>query len=99
MKARKKGTNEPFANVASVLLSSGGCILARDVEFEQEPNTSDHWQDVRERAAIAVLPQCLKIIQDVLWRGGSLTEDTIVKQAATNAVDYADALVKKLKGE
>lgn len=96
MKARRKGTNEPFQKVASVCLCSGGYILIKDVEFEPTP---DHWQDVRERAAIAVLPQCLKIVQDVLLRGGSLTEDTIAKQAATNAVDYADALVKELKGE
>jgi hypothetical protein len=34
-----------------------------------------------------------------LWRGGSLTEETITKQAAVNAVEYADALVAKLKGE
>lgn len=96
MKARRKGTNEPFQKVASVCLCSGGYILIKDVEFEQEP-TSNHWQDVRERAAIAVLPQCLKIIQDVLLRGGSLIEDTIAKQAAANAVDYADELVKKTK--
>lgn len=143
MKARRKGTNEPFQKVASVCLCSGGYVLIKDVEFEQEPTveipfgakdselqeatyhipegyhaeingnavvikkgelinntlSQDHWQDLRERAAIAVLPQCLKIVQDVLWRGGSLTEDTIAKQAATNAVDYADALVKILKGE
>ena len=100
MKARRKGTNEPFQKVASVCLCSGGYILIKDVEFEQEQEpTSDHWQDVRERAAIAVLPQCVKIVQDVLWRGGSLTEETITKQAAVNAVEYADALVAKLKGE
>jgi hypothetical protein len=49
--------------------------------------------------ASAVLPQCLKTVQDVLLRGGSLVEDTIAKQAAVNAVEYADALGKKLKGE
>lgn len=98
MKARRKGTNEPFQKIASVCLCSGGYILIKDVEFEQEP-TSDHWQEVRERAAIAVLPQCLKIIQDVLLRGGSLTEETIAKQVAVNAIEYADALVEKLKGE
>ena len=143
MKARRKGTNDPFQKVASVCLCSGGYILIKDVEFEQEPTveipfgakdselqevtyyipngyhaeingnavvikkgelinntlSQDHWQDVRERAAIAILPQCLKTIQDVLLRGGSLTEEAITKQAAVNAVEYADALVAKLKGE
>ena len=78
---------------------NGNAVVIKKSELINDTPSQDHWQDVRERAAIAVLPQCLKIIQDVLWRGGSLTEDTIVKQAATNAVDYADALVKKLKGE
>lgn len=99
MKARRKGTNEPFQKVASVCLCSGGYILIKDVEFEQEPNTLDHWQDVRERAAIAIAPQCLKIVQDVLFRGGAINEETVAKQVAVNAVEYADALVEKLKGE
>jgi len=37
MKARRKGTSEPFQKVASVCLCSGGYILIKDVEFEQEP--------------------------------------------------------------
>lgn len=60
---KKKGTNDPFQKVTSVCLCSGGYILIKDVEFKQEQEpTSDYWQDVRERAAIAVLPQCLKIV-------------------------------------
>ena len=78
---------------------NGNAVVIKKGELINNTPSQDHWQDVRERAAIAVLPQCLKITQDVLWRGGSLTEDTIAKQAATNAVDYADALVEKLKGE
>jgi hypothetical protein len=41
MKARRKGTNEPFQKVASVNLCSGGYILIKDVEFEQEPIVHD----------------------------------------------------------
>ena len=33
MKARKKGTNEPFQKVASVCLCSGGYILIKDAEI------------------------------------------------------------------
>ena len=69
------------------------------IPISPEEEQLRHWQDLRERAAIAVLPQCLKTVQDVLLRGGSLIEDTITKQAAVIAVEYADALVKKLKGE
>lgn len=90
MKARKKGTNDPFQKVASVCLSSGGHILIKDVEFEQEPNTIDHWQDVRERAAIAAM-------QGVMNFFGSLDYDR--ETIAEPAVKQADVLVKKLKGE
>ena len=89
MKARRKGTNEPFQKVASVCLCSGGYILLKDVEFEQEPNTSDHWQDVRERAAIAAM-------QGLLANGGDAYTELAI---ATEAVIYADGLVEKLKGE
>lgn len=69
------------------------------IPFSPEEEQLRHWQDLRERVAIAVLPQCIKTVQDVLLRGGSLVEDTIAKQAVAIAVDYADTLVKKLKGE
>lgn len=69
------------------------------IPISPEEEQLRHWQDLRERVAIAVLPQCIKTVQDVLLRGGSLIEDTVAKQAAVNAVEYADALVKKLKGE
>ena len=89
MKARRKGTNEPFQKVASVCLCSGGYILIKDVEFEQEPNTSDHWQDVRERAAIAAM-------QGLLEHNGDAHTESFI---AINALIYANALVEKLKEE
>ena len=95
MKARRKGTNEPFQKVASVCLCSGGYILIKDVEFEQEQEpTSDHWQDVRERAAIAALQGLLSapLIEDV-------NLNSSVKEITDLSVVLANALVKKLKGE
>lgn len=93
MKARRKGTNEPFQKVASVCLCSGGYILIKDVEFEQEHNISDHWQDVRERAAIAAM-QCM--IKEIYGETNYTLEE---EKIARYSVCYADALVKKLKGE
>lgn len=91
MKARRKGTNEPFQKVASVCLCSGGYILIKDVEFEQEP-TPDHWQDVRERAAIAAMHAfCVS--------PSSGAENITLDQMAKHVVKVADALVKELKGE
>ena len=93
MKARRKGTNEPFQKVASVCLCSGGYILIKDVEFEQEPNTIDHWQDGRERAAIAALQAyCAAPVN-------KCTKSITIDDATELAVKIADALVKKLKGE
>jgi hypothetical protein len=43
-----------------------------------------HWQDVRERAAIAAL-------------GGLLANTNLVSEVIKVAVDYANALVKRLK--
>lgn len=54
---------------------------------------------VREKAAIAALPECIKVVQEVLLRGGSIEEITISKQVAKMATQYADALVEELKGE
>lgn len=88
MKARRKGTNEPFQKVAQVCLCSGGYILIKDVEFEQEPNTPDHWQDWRERAAIAAMQGMLA--------SGRWSDKRII---AEYSVEYADALVEILKGE
>jgi hypothetical protein len=94
MKARRKGTNEPFQKVASVCLCSGGYILIKDVEFEQEQEpTSDHQQDLRERAAIAAIQAfCAAPVNKD-------TESMTIDDATKFAVEIADALVKKLQGE
>ena len=90
MKARRKGTNEPFQKVASVCLCSGGYILIKDVEFEQ-----DRWQDVRERAAMLAMQSIIPTQQGkyMLCDAHKMYDD-----CANEAIKYADALVKKLKG-
>ena len=95
MKARRKGTNDPFEDVASVLFYKGGCILGRDVEFEQEHNISDHWQDVRERAAIAAMQGYMSCKCQLVGTINLAMAEGIAEQA----ILIADALVKKLKGE
>lgn len=55
------------------------------------------WDEVKCQAAVSVLPQCVAIINDVLLRGGQLTEDNAAKQAAVMAVSYAKELVNELK--
>jgi hypothetical protein len=71
---------------------------ANRIEFEQEktqqePNTIDHWQDVRERAVIAAIQTfCSAPVNKV-------TETMTIDDATKFAIEIADALVEKLKGE
>lgn len=96
MKARVKGTDDPFRDIETVEIKDVcGIYFANDMEFETTP---DHWQDVRERAAIAVFPQFVKTTMEILSQGGEIKMD-VKELAATNAVVYADALIRKLKGE
>ena len=93
MKARLNGTKDPFVEITEVSLANKPYVVysADRIEFEQEQEpTSDHWQEVRERAAIAAM-------QGVMNYFGSIDYDreTIAKMA----VEQADALVEKLKGE
>ena len=107
MKARRKGTNEPFKEIESVELKGVcGIYFAKDVEFEQdrcqEPcklnpekdlsNPIDHWQDVRERAAIAAMHAfCVS--------PSSGAENITLDKMAQHVVKVADAFVEKLKRE
>lgn len=91
MKARRKGKNEPFQKVASVCLCSGGYILIKDVEFEQEPNPTDHWQEVRERAAIAAMQGYMSCKCQLVGTINLAMAEGIADQA----IMIADTLVKK----
>ena len=92
MKARIKGFDTPFREIETLTMKGiNGTYFADDVEFEQKPQpVSDHWQDVRERAAIAAM-------QGVMNFFGSI--DYSRETIAELAVMQADALVEKLKGE
>lgn len=92
MKARIKGTDEPFRDIETVEIKGVcGIYFAKDVEFE---STLDHWQEVRERAAIAAMQGLLSapLIEGV-------NPNPSVEEVTDLAVKLADALVKKLKGE
>lgn len=97
MKARRKGETIPFDDVYQIVIGRGlnaKYIPINDVEFEQEqePNTIYHWQDLRERAAIAAMHAfCVS--------PSSYTGNIPLDKMAQHVVEIADALVKKLKGE
>jgi hypothetical protein len=95
MKARIKETGEivNLASYATITLdqcdSWGNPIEMKpeEVELIQEVTEDEHWQDVREKAAIAALGGLLANTNKI---GG---EDVFTKVA----VDFANALVKRLK--
>lgn len=96
MKARIKKTGEivNLASYATITLeqcdSWGNPIelAPEEVELIQEFSEDEHWQDVRERAAIAAM-------QGVMDFFGSIdyNRETIAKLA----VEQADALVEELR--
>ena len=92
MKARLNGTKDPFVEITEVSLANKPYVVysADRIEFEQQQSTSDHWQDLRERAAIAVL-QAMVTDKDFQRYSEQYKSEM--------AIAHADALVKKLKGE
>ena len=96
MKARIKGTNNPFVEITEVSLADKPYVVysADRIEFEQQQEpTVDHWQDVRERTAIAAIQAfCSAPVNKV-------TETMTIDDATKFAIEIADALVEKLKGE
>lgn len=96
MKARIKKTGEivnisEYARIALDQCDSWGSTIEvkpEDVELIQEQTEDEHWQDVRERAAIAAM-------QGVMNFFGSI--DYNRETIARLAVEQADALIDKLK--
>lgn len=87
MKARLNGTNDAFVEIAQISFANNPSVIydASIVEFEQQQEpTTDHWQDVRERAAIAAMQ-------------GATTIVSTPNQFSQFAVACADALIKELK--
>lgn len=65
-------------------------LVNPEVVFEQQQEpTSDHWQDVRERAAIAAM-------QGLIFSKFDYFSEIKISE---EAIKYADELVRKLKGE
>ena len=98
MKAKIKKTGEivniaEYAKIALEQCDSWGNpieVKPEDIELIQEQTEDEHWQDVRERAAIAAM-------QGVMDFFGSIdyNRDTIARLA----VKQADALIAELRKE
>lgn len=98
MKAKIKATGEiiKIADYARITLDKCDSwgnpikVKAEDIELIQEVSEDEHWQDVRERAAIAAM-------QGILANSNLVNNPTINIEEVS--VAYADELVKQLKGE
>lgn len=109
MKARRKGTNSPFTEIDRVQLEGNDILYKAEVmEFEHdallteletygqmglENQSQDHWQDVRERAAIAAL-QGLCANPKLISIGAFENNYNI---SVYRALEFADALIEQLK--
>lgn len=100
MRARRKGTNNPYARIEKVQLENLDILYDADVmEFEPHPDEEatlheqcknslqDYWQEVRVRASMAALTG---ILADTNTAGSC-------DNFAEAAVAYADALIERLK--
>lgn len=100
MKARIKKTGE-IVNLASyATLTLEQCdswgnpieVKPEEIELIQEPTEDEHWQNVRERAAIAAMQGilCAPIVEGV-------NPNPSKEHVAELAVAQADALIAELK--
>lgn len=113
MKARIKKTGEivniaEYATIELEMCDSYGdpvCLAPEDIEIIQDVAEDEHWQDVRERAAIAAMQGTITILgssdrsafTEVVVAGYRGKEKTYPKEIAEFAIACADSLIEKLK--
>ena len=96
MKARIKKTGEVVNLASYTTITLAQCdswgnpreVNPEEIELIQEPTEDEHWQDVRERAAIAAMQGAMNFFGSIDYN-----IDTIAKLA----VEQADALIAILK--
>ena len=102
MRARRKGTDNPFTEIDKVQLKGTDIMFNVDVmEFEHDTLSTElktydqieeekHWEKVREKVAIAAM-------QAIISNPNSTFEGDFLNVITKNAVTFADALVEQLK--
>ena len=92
MKARKRGTNDPFEEIDCLQFKNSYVLYKADViEFENESKGNkpdvEYWEQLRHQAAIAAMQGVMNFFGSIDYN-----RDTIARLA----VEQADALVKQL---
>lgn len=112
MKARIVGTNDVFTYVEKVVIN-GVTYMPEVLEFEVDDNydyvyTSSNvvdWGKVRIKAAIAAMQGLISNENYSSYTAKKVREesenptDIFIKTISQDAVEFADALIKELKGE
>lgn len=96
MRARRKGTNNPFVNIDKVQLQNSDILFSAEVmEFEPHPEDyvkseypDDYWEKLEHQAAIAAMQEIVSR-SNLSWTYAEVAE---------YAIAYAESLIKKLKG-
>lgn len=110
-KIRKTGEIVNIAEYSKITLeqydSWGNPIELKpeEVELIQEQTEDEHWQDVRERAAIAAMQGTIMILsstdrtafRDIVVEGFRGDKKTYPNEIAEFAIACADSLIKELK--
>lgn len=97
MKARKRNSNDEWQEVEFVQLKNSYVITKADqMEFDiphgKEQAEDEHWQDVRERAAIAAMQGTISMLSS-----SDEIPDEAPNEIAEFSVVCADSLIKELK--
>ena len=102
MKARIKKTGEVVNLASYTTITLEQCdswgnpreVKPEEIELIQEPTEDEHWQDVRERAAIAAMQGilCAPIVEGI-------NPNPSREHIAELAVAQANALIEELKKE
>lgn len=101
MKARKKNSNDEWQDVAYVQLKNSDILykqeylefdtLSTELKTNEQIANENHWQDVRERAAIAAMQG---MVSNPALVDESLNYRITIEEAA---IGYADALIEELE--
>ena len=99
MRARRKGSNNPFVSIDRIQLEGSDVLYKPEViEFDIQPddtkipvesiaNEESYWKELRNRAAISAMKALLSSLP------GNINKVYCINKS----VDYADALIKELK--
>lgn len=98
MRARRKGSNNPFVSIDRIQLEGSDVLYKPEViEFDIQPddikipvesitNEESYWKELRNRAAISAMQALLSI-------PGNINNAYCINKS----IDYADALIKELR--